>query len=344
MTSPGQLPGPQPRRLRGGPGAHRGARRARRARCSARAPRPACIRYITNKPKLNVTEGSVNAGYGITADGDPNTNVTAVLNLPLIADTLAVRGVIYNDTRGGYINNVPAHLHAQGDRSGYLLRAIIRTAAAPTHCRARCRRALPRSTTTTIAASAINPVTYRAPGLGALEDQRRLERAAHPELPEHGCRRACSTRCRNELGRRSRCRAQSVTLFNPSYNKDQFENTAWTVNGKIGDAARPSTPAPTWCATSSQLQDYTNYARGVYADYYQCHGAEPANGLAATCFSPSATWNETERNTHQSHEFRLSTPDDWRLRGIVGAFWEKLQIYDQLELAVQDPADLHRYA
>ena len=80
----------------------------------------------------------------------------------------------------------------------------------------------------------------------------------------------------------------------------------------------------------SQMQDYTNYARGVYADYYQCHGAEPANGLAATCFSPSTTWNETEHNTHQSHEFRLSTPDDWRLRGIVGAFWEELKIEDQL--------------
>ncbi len=25
------------------------------------------IRYITNKPKLDVTEGNVNAGYGITA-------------------------------------------------------------------------------------------------------------------------------------------------------------------------------------------------------------------------------------------------------------------------------------
>jgi len=51
------------------------------------------IRYITNKPKLNVTEGNFTAGYGVTAGGDPNTNVTAVLNLPLITDTLAVRGV-----------------------------------------------------------------------------------------------------------------------------------------------------------------------------------------------------------------------------------------------------------
>src|SRR6202142_3821113 len=65
------------------------------------------IRYITNEPKLDVTEGSVKAGYGVTAHGDPNTDVTAVLNLPLIADTMALRGVIYSDQRGGYIDNVP---------------------------------------------------------------------------------------------------------------------------------------------------------------------------------------------------------------------------------------------
>ena len=76
------------------------------------------------------------------------------------------------------------------------------------------------------------------------------------------------------------------------------------------------------------VQDYTNYARGLYADYYQCHGAD--HGLPAACFSPSTTWNETERNTHQSHELRLSTPDEWRLRGIAGIFWEDLRIYDQL--------------
>src|SRR5271170_702299 len=65
------------------------------------------IRYITNEPKLNVTEGNVNASYGVTAHGDPNSGVTAVVNLPLIDDTMAVRGVFYTDTRGGYINNVP---------------------------------------------------------------------------------------------------------------------------------------------------------------------------------------------------------------------------------------------
>src|SRR5579863_3346793 len=65
------------------------------------------IRYITNEPKLDVTEGSVKGGYGWTAHGDPNYNVTAVLNLPLINNTLAVRGVVFYDRRGGHIDNVP---------------------------------------------------------------------------------------------------------------------------------------------------------------------------------------------------------------------------------------------
>src|SRR6267142_3276518 len=66
------------------------------------------IRYITNEPKLNAVEANLKAGYGVTAHGDPNSDLTAVLNLPLITDKMAVRGVLYNDRRGGYIDNVPA--------------------------------------------------------------------------------------------------------------------------------------------------------------------------------------------------------------------------------------------
>ncbi len=67
------------------------------------------IRYITNKPKLGVTEGIVNGGYGITAGGDPNNNVNAVLNLPL-TDSFALRAVLFSERRGGYIDNVPANI------------------------------------------------------------------------------------------------------------------------------------------------------------------------------------------------------------------------------------------
>ena len=123
---------------------------------------------------------------------------------------------------------------------------------------------------------------------------------------------------------------QSVTLFSPSFNKDRFTNTAWTLNGRVG--ALNLVYAGSYLVRNVEAQqDYTNYARGLYADYYQCRGAEPTNGLpTATCFSPRTTWNETLRNTHQSHELRLARADDWRLRGIAGLFWENLRLFDQL--------------
>src|SRR6202051_3907117 len=117
------------------------------------------IRYITNKPKLNVTEGNVSAAYGITAGGDPNTDLTAVINVPLIADTLALRGVIYNDRRGGYINNVPATFTRKPSDLG------IHYGNYPTGCGASGTCQVPPDSevinNNSIAANAINPVTYQ---------------------------------------------------------------------------------------------------------------------------------------------------------------------------------------
>jgi iron complex outermembrane receptor protein len=285
------------------------------------------IRYITNKPKINVTEGNVSGGYGVTAGGDPNTDVTAVLNLPLIADTLAVRGVIYDDRRGGYINNVRSTFTRKASDLG------IGYADYPTGCGAdttpcQVPPGSPVLNNSTIAAKAINPVTYQGLRASALwqinDDWNALITQSYQNMDAEGVFYQMPNSSDGEPLPR-----QSVTLFNNSFDKDKFENTAWTVNGKIADLKAVYTGAYL-VRNVSQVQDYTNYARGVYADYYQCHGAEPANGLASTCYSPSSVWIDHERNTHQSHEFRVSTPDEWRLRGIVGAFWEELKIQDQL--------------
>jgi outer membrane receptor protein involved in Fe transport len=290
------------------------------------------IRYITNKPKLDVTEGNVTAGYGTTAGGDPNSDVTAVLNLPLIANTLAIRGVIYDDNRGGYINNVPGTFTRKDTDLG------IHYAGYPA-VNGACPDGGPNNgycvppgspsiNNSNLVGNAINPVTYEGIRVSALwhinDNWNALLTQSYQSIDAQGVF--------YEMPKSSdgvALPAQSVTLFNPSYNKDKFENTALTVNGRIGDLKLVYAGAYL-VRNISQVQDYTNYSRGLYSDYYQCHGAESAHGLAATCFSPSTTWNETERNTHQSHELRLSTPDDWRMRGIVGAFWEELGIDDQL--------------
>ncbi|HTV52902.1 MAG TPA: TonB-dependent receptor [Steroidobacteraceae bacterium] len=296
------------------------------------------IRYITNKPQLNVTSASVTAGYGTTAGGDPNANVTAVVNLPVIADTLAVRGVIYDDHQGGYINNVPATFTRENTDIG------IHYANYPA-VNGACPNGLPPGTAGkypgycvppdspvinnyNIAANAINPVDFQGIRVSALwdirEDWTALVEQSYQDIDAQGVFYQMPNSSDG-----APLPPQSVTLFNPSYNKDKFENTALTLNGRIADL-RLVYAGSYLVRNISQIQDYTNYARGVYADYYQCHGAEPAHGLASACYSPATTWNETEEMTHQSHEIRLSTPDEWRLRGILGAFWEDLRIYDQL--------------
>jgi iron complex outermembrane recepter protein len=295
------------------------------------------IRYITNKPKLDVTEGNVTAGWGPTAGGDPNSDVTAVLNLPLIDNTLAIRGVIYDDRRGGYINNVPGTFTRENTDLGIHYANYPATGGA-------CPNGKPPSplpnagycvppgsasiSNADTVGNAINPVTYegiRVSGLWDINsDWNALLVQSYQSIDAEG---VFYQTPKSSDG--VPLPPQSVTLFNPSYNKDKFENTALTVDGKVSDLKLVYAGAYL-VRNITQEQDYTNYSRGLYSDYYQCHGAEPKNGLAAACFSPSTTWNETERNTHQSHELRLSTPDDWRLRGIVGAFWEELQIDDQL--------------
>ena len=107
------------------------------------------LRYITNKPKLNATEGSVNASYGTTAHGDPNSNATAVLNIPLIEDTLAVRAVIYDDHQGGYINNVASTFTRSGTDLGF---ARYNQGVVPTNS--------PTINNNNVVGSAINPLTY----------------------------------------------------------------------------------------------------------------------------------------------------------------------------------------
>ncbi len=286
------------------------------------------IRYITNKPKLNKTEASISGSYGVTAGGDPNTDITAVLNLPLIADKLAVRGVVYDDQRGGYINNVPATFTRNAATDLGIHYANYPSGCSPTTTPCQVPPGSVVINNQAIAAKAINPVTYQGVRVAArwdfADDWSALITQSYQDMDAEGVF--------YQMPRSSDgvpLPKQSVTLFHNSYNKDRFENTALTIAGRIG-VLRAVYAGSYLARNLDTVQDYTNYARGLYADYYQCHAADPANGLAATCFSPSAVWNETERNTHQSHELRLSTPDDWRLRGIAGAFWEDLRINDQL--------------
>ncbi len=293
------------------------------------------IRYITNEPKLDITEGSVKAGYGVTAHGDPNTDLTAVLNLPVIAGTMAVRAVIYDDRRGGYIDNVPATFTRKDTDIG------IHYANFPA-VNGQCPDGQPNGgfcvppgspsvNNNALSGRAINPVTYKGIRAEALykfnDDWDVLLTQSYQDMDSQGVFYQ-----QPNASDGAPLRPLEATLFNNSFDKDSFESTAWTANGRIGDLKLVYTGGYL-VRNVEQAGDYTNYARGVYADYYQCYG--PGSGgepnLKSTCFSPSASWHTQERNEHQQHELRLSTPDEWPLRAIAGAYWEDNKLFDQTD-------------
>ena len=271
------------------------------------------VRYITNKPNLNNTEGNVTAGYAATAHGDPSSSVEATLNLPIIPGVLAVRGVIYDDARGGYINNVPSTFTRRDTDLGI------------SYAGGSVPPGSPAINNYNSAGNAINPVTYQGVRVSALwqidDDWNLLLAQTYQDIDAQGVFYEMPRGSDGQL-----LPDLSVTNFNPSDSRDRFTNTAWTLTGKLGPLKAVYTGGYL-DRKVEQTQDYTNYSRGYFADYYQCYA--PTATAAGKCYSPSASWSDTERATHQSHELRLSTPDDWRLRAVAGAFWEDFEIYDQ---------------
>ncbi|WP_309604697.1 TonB-dependent receptor [Phenylobacterium sp.] len=63
------------------------------------------VRIVTRKPNLDRFSGGLTLGLGST-DGGRDTEMEGVLNLPLVAGRVAVRGVAYRDTQSGQIDNV----------------------------------------------------------------------------------------------------------------------------------------------------------------------------------------------------------------------------------------------
>jgi len=259
------------------------------------------IRYITNKPKLDVTEGNVNAGYGWTAGGNPNSNVNATLNLPLIADTLAIRAVIFNDNRGGYISNVPGTIAGPGS---------------------------PTASNAALVGSDLNTVNYTGMRLSALykinEDWNLLIQQNYQNMNAEGYFQVYPV---------GSDRSQ-ITAFQPNYDKDKYESTAWTLNGKIGPYLNAVYTGSYLDRTINQQADYSHYLLSGGGQYYACTGVG-SGGLGGkttphTCYAPVGNWNDNVNNTHQSHEIRVSTSEDWRIRGLVGAFWEEFKIKDQM--------------
>jgi len=265
------------------------------------------LRFITNKPVLNETSTQLKAGYSNTSGGDDGYNVEAVINLP-IGDRMAARVVAYQEVRGGYIDNVFSTFTRQGTDLAFALRT---------------GGVVPANSVVIdnadFVGKDINEVEYQG-ARGSLkwqvsDDWDALLAVTYQKIDSEGVFYQLPVGSEgqdlDEL---------EVTIFNEGFTEDETLNTALTVTGKIGALDFIYTGG--YLARDSEtVSDYTNYARGVYGAYYQCTGYSGAS--VDQCFSPASFWNDTSDATNMSHEIRLSSPVENRLRVVGGVFYEE---------------------
>ncbi len=288
------------------------------------------VRLITNKPVLGEVQASANFGTSFTEGGEMSNNAEAVLNVP-IGDKFALRGVVYVDDQGGYIDNV-AGTRSAIDSARFRPEGTVRDNGVPVSAfRAGFQSTADLSGVTFLEAenSALveddfNDTTYAGFRLSALyefnEDWRITVSHAQQSLESEGVFFTDPELDDLEIQR-----------FEADELDDDYSNTAWTLEGRLGVLEAVYTGAFTDRRTD-QTVDYTDYLFvGQYLPYYICDGSVSYPGDAApsgVCQAPNLfVQSETDTEVF-THELRFSTPSDWRLRGTFGGFYSDLELVE----------------
>lgn len=286
------------------------------------------VRLITNKPDFSGTYGKVKAGTSFTRGGEMSNNVEGVLNLP-VSDKLAVRGVVYSDSMGGYIDNV-AGTQTLRESARFRPEGTVRdngVAVAPRRAGFQSTADLSNVTfleadNGTTAEDDYNDTTYSGFRLSAmyLINQDWTLQLSHmrQQLDSDGVFYSDP-----DLG------DYEVTRFTEDKLSDEFHNTALTLEGRVGQLEVLYSGAFTQ-RDSNQRIDYSDYMFvGQYLPYYICDGSVSYPGDAApsgTCQPPDLFVTSVTDTKVQTHEIRINTPEASRLRATVGGFYSDLQL------------------
>lgn len=302
------------------------------------------VRYITNKPVIGQWGGHLEGSYGGTSHGAANSAFNGTINIP-VGDQFALRATIYHDRQGGYIDNIASNFTRSNIDGGNAYFNLHPTSgnicpdgkpssnglpsglcALPANQQSN----LGQYSNAAIAGSDINPVTYQGARVSAkwqfTPDWDILISESLQDLDAEG------SSAQEPVGIDFQpLRKLQTTIFTPSFNKDRYWNTAWTLSGKVADFHLIYTGGYMTRHIEDQ-QDYANYSRTAAGMYYQCTGGSTGWGnLAPVCYSPLGYWHDKVRNTHQSHELRIASPENKRIRVIAGGYWERFKIYDVMD-------------
>ncbi len=285
------------------------------------------VRLITNKPSLGGYDANIKASTAFTEGGEASNSFEAMINVP-ITEQFAMRGVIYRDHQGGYIDNVAGTRSAADSarfREGGTVRANGTTVNAG---RTGFQAGADLSGVTFITADNANLVQedfndttytgFRVSGLYEFDsDWNLLVTHAQQQLDSDGVFFSDPDLDEYEVQR-----------FSDDEIEDSFTNTSWTLKGRLGALEALYTGAYTE-RTTEQVVDYSDYLFvGQYLPYYICDGSVSYPGAApsGTCQAPNLFVDSSTETTVQTHELRFNTPSDNRLRATFGAFLSDLEL------------------
>lgn len=299
------------------------------------------VRLITNKPDLSGFSAKASAGVSFSKGGEASYNGEFMVNVP-VSDTFALRGVFYLDDQGGYIDNVPGTVDAS-ESARFRPAGTVRANGVPVSAaRQGFQAGADLSNVNFIAAnnSAIvqedfNDTQYAGFRASALwevtPDWKVTVSHARQSVESDGVFFADP-----ELGGLDDL---EISRFEQDRIEDDFSNTSWTVEGRLGALDLVYTGAYTDRETRQRV-DYTDYLFvGQYLPYYICDTAvvyptyvasAPAN---PTCYAPNLFVNSRTDTTVFTQEFRVSTPQDARIRATAGAFYSDLKLRELNDFA-----------
>ena len=275
------------------------------------------VRLITNKPVYNEFQAGFDASYSTTSGGAPSNSVEAFINIPLIDDKFAIRGVFYNAVEGGYIDNVfgenaylPGMVGFPEPANGWDETAestVVNNIA--------------------YVEDDFNQAVYRGARISAKitinDDWELLPQFMTQSLDvdgvfDHSPNSLADLDASGVAGNRA-VGDLKVQRFFPDWLDDEFDQFSLTVNGRLG--ALDLVYAGSFLDREvNNSFDYSGYTEvGAYGYYYICQPdytlcGDPTQGMIAHI--------ENERSTH---ELRVSYAEGGMIDFVAGIFLDDIQ-------------------
>lgn len=286
------------------------------------------VRLITNKPNLDSFEADFKLSTAFTEGAEFSQSVEAVINIP-VTDKFAVRAVGYIDDQGGYIDNVFGTRTA-AESARFRPAGTVRANGVPVSTLREGFQPgvdllnvnLLESNNQSLVEENFNDATYagfRLSGLYEFNDDWNLT-VSHSQQRIESDGVFFTDPDLDDL---------EIQRFAPDNIEDDYSNTAWTLKGQIGFLEAVYTGAFT-DRTTEQTVDYTDYLFvGQYLPYYICDGSVSypgAGGPTGTCQAPTLFVDSRTDTQIQTHEFRVNTPAEHRIRATAGVFYSDLEL------------------